>query len=107
MNGIFIAALAGVILSFVDAGKKILTTKFAPEVVILLMNSFGVVCNLAYFAIVGFPIVDWHHVLLPFLFCGALGVFGEVFILKALALADFSLTIYQEHLLSDLRAAIN
>jgi drug/metabolite transporter (DMT)-like permease len=93
MIGIVIAALAGVILSFVDAGKKVLSTKFAPEVVILLMNTFGVICNLTYFAIVGFPSVDWEQILLPFLLCGALGIFGEIFILKALTLSDFSLTM--------------
>lgn len=93
MIGILTAALAGIILSFVDAGKKILSAHFQPEVIILLMNTFGAVSNLGYFAVTGFPTINWPGTVVPFMVCGTMGVLGEIFILKALKGADFSLSM--------------
>lgn len=91
MLGIVIGALAGVILSFADAGKKALTGFFSPEAIIVITMVFGITINLIYLSIVGFPEVSWPDVWLPVLVFGALAAIGEGLFMYGLRSGDLSL----------------
>ena len=93
MIGIALAAASGVLLSFADAGKKHLTKAFSPELLILLMLSFGIATNLAWLNFQGVPSIAWESVWLPALLCGALAAVGELLFLYGLRGADLSIAM--------------
>lgn len=93
MLGIALAAASGVLLSFADAGKKYLTMAFSPEMLILLMFSFGIVTNLVYLNLQELPAIDWGMVWLPALLCGLLAAVGELLFLYGLRGTDLSIAM--------------
>jgi hypothetical protein len=78
MFGVVLATAAGIMLSFADAGKKTLARILPPEVLLLLMQSFGIAVNLIYLTCYGFPAIAWSFVWLPVLLCGSLAAVGEL-----------------------------
>jgi drug/metabolite transporter (DMT)-like permease len=90
MFGIILALIAGIILSFADAGKKALTESFSVESIILLMFGFGFVVNMAFLSTQQLPPIAWSEVWLPALLCGLLAVVGELLFLYGLKGADLS-----------------
>ena len=93
MFGIVLAASGGVLLSFADAGKKSLTKVFSPELLILLMFTFGIVVNFFYLSLQELPPIDWTAVWLPALVCGLLAAVGEMLFLYGLRGADLSIAM--------------
>ncbi|MEY4667863.1 MAG: hypothetical protein RL518_562 [Pseudomonadota bacterium] len=93
MFGIALAAIAGVLLSFADAGKKLLANTFSPEVVILLMFSFGVAVNLLFLSLKGLPAIEWGSVWLPTLLCALVAAAGELLFLYGLRGTDLSIAL--------------
>lgn len=93
MFGITLALIAGILLSFADAGKKALTESFSVESIILFMFGFGFVVNIAFLATQQLPPLSWSEVWLPALLCGLLAVVGELLFLYGLKGADLSLAM--------------
>jgi len=92
MTGILIAALAALILSFGDFGKKIMTNHFDPLVVVWSTITIGSIANLIYLWITGFPavnLVPWIPLLLLNIFVAYL---SEIFFIRSISSGDFSLT---------------
>ena len=93
MFGILLAAGGGALLAFADAGKKALTSFFSPEAVILITMTLGIIINLCFFLVTGFPEVVWSEVWMPALLLGALGAVGELLFLYGLRGTDLSVGI--------------
>ena len=93
MFGIILAAGGGALLAFADAGKKALTSVFSPEAIILITMTVGIIINLCFFLVTGFPDVVWSEVWLPALLLGGLGAVGELLFLYGLRGTDLSLAI--------------
>jgi len=91
MLGIVMAAVGGLLFSFADAGKKAMTSAFSPEAIILITMTAGIVVNLMYLSLVGFPEVDWGSTILPALALGVLGAAGEALFMYGLRGTDLSL----------------
>jgi drug/metabolite transporter (DMT)-like permease len=93
MFGITLALIAGILLSFADAGKKALTKSFSVETVILLMFGFGLVINLLFLSTQNLAPINWSAVWLPALLCGLLAALGELLFLYGLKGADLSIAM--------------
>jgi len=93
MFGITLALIAGILLSFADAGKKALTKSFSVEAVILLTLGFGLVINPLFLSTQDLPSINWSSVWLPALICGLLGALGEILFLYGLKGADLSIAM--------------
>lgn len=93
MFGILLAAGGGALLAFADAGKKALTSFFSPEAVILITMTLGIMINLCFFLVTGFPDVVRSEVWMPALLLGALGAVGELLFLYGLRGTDLSVGI--------------
>ncbi len=93
MFGIVLALIAGIILSFADAGKKALTKSLSVEAIILAMFVFGFVMNIGFLSTQELPPIDWSSVWLPALLCGLLAAVGELLFLYGLRGTDLSIAM--------------
>jgi len=93
MFGITLALVAGLLLSFADAGKKALTKTFSVEAIILLMFGFGFLFNIVFLSTQSLPPITWSSVWLPAVLCGLLAAIGELLFMYGLKGADLSIAM--------------
>ena len=61
------------------------------EIVIWLPVTFGLLMNLAYLSITGFPDTDWNALLYPIIICGIIAILSEILFVVGIRTNEFSI----------------
>lgn len=93
MFGLALAFFGAIFLAVGDSGKKVMTKHFDLVLVVWIPVTIGIIGNLIFLYVVGFPPVNWAALWVPLTLCGIAAVVCEVLFVVGIKNLDFSLAM--------------